>query len=642
MKTLLFVLGLTFFLAQVTSAQEQAGTVDGGKSAFYNLGQVLVSASKIEEYTSQTGSSVIVIDRKGIEAKEYHSVKEALSHEAGVDIASNSAFGGTTSVFLRGAPSGNTLVLMDGIRLYDPISTDASYDLANLMLDNVERIEIVKGPQSSLFGSDAMGGVINIITRRGRGKPTFHFFSEGASKRTFTEGFGISGGEGKFLYSAEGCRQDSKGISKARDGGERDEYQNNNFGSKFSYLPNEDIELGIKSSYVRTKMDLDSSPYSDDEDFWMKYENSLITLFGKQRISQVWSHNLDYSWLRNVRKYTDENEPTGPYGDVFKAWGQEANWQHTLDAGKMFSLPENIGDVIIPGFQYTYESAYERSNYGDLGRVRANREGYYIENRFSLNDKLFNTLAVRLDRHSRFGLHTTGRGTLSYLFNWGMRLKGSYGTGFKAPSLYQLFSDYGDSNLKPEKSWGYDAGLEQQLLKDRLSLGVTYFHNRFRDMIEFDSNAPNARVLFWPFGMFVNRGSAKTEGIEANLTWRPRDNLSAGYFFAYLKALDLSAQRHLIRRPNNKHGITVSYAPFKKLDLVFDATRNVKIYDEFAGNVNNRLKDYTLCNFAVTFHLNNNIDVYSRIENVFDEVYQEANGYNTKRRFLHWGLRGRF
>src|SRR3989338_5507041 len=440
----------------------------------YDLGQVLVSASRIEEYIAQTGSSAIVIDRKTIEKKKYLSINEALSLEAGVEIASNSAFGGSTSVYLRGAPSGHTLVLMDGIRLYDPISTDASYDLANLMLDNVERIEVIKGPQSSLFGSDAMGGVINIITRSGKGKPKFNFYFEGAPKRTFTEGLGIAGSIGKFYYSAEGSRQDSRGFSKARDGAENDSYQNNNFGGKFSYRPDENLEFGIKSSYIRSKMDLDDGAYADDVDFWNKYENSLITIFGEQRLNDRWSHNLDYSWLRNARKYTDNSDS---YWDTFKAWGQEVNWQHRINAGRIFSLPQNIGEVIIPGFQYTYEAGMERSNYGDLNRVNANREGYFIENRFSLDDKLFNTMAVRVDRHSRFGTQTTGRGTLSYLFGTGTRFKGSYGTGFKSPSLYQLFSNYGESELKAEKSWGYDLGLEQQLFKNRLSIGATFFYN---------------------------------------------------------------------------------------------------------------------------------------------------------------------
>ena len=610
-----------------------------GKTQTYDLGQVLVSASLIEEYAAQTGSSVMVIDRKKIEEKKYLSVKDALSLEAGVDIASNSAFGGSTAVYLRGAPSGNTLVLMDGIRLYDPISTDASYDLANLMLDNVERIEVIKGPQSSLFGSDAMGGVINIITRSGKGKPKFNFYFEGASKRTFTEGLGIAGSIGKFYYSAEGSRQDSRGFSKARDGAENDSYQNNNFGGKFSYRPDENLEFGIKSSYIRSKMDLDDGAYADDVDFWNKYENSLITIFGEQRLNDRWSHNLDYSWLRNARKYTDNSDS---YWDTFKALGQEVNWQHRINAGRIFSLPQNIGEVIIPGFQYTYEAGMERSNYGDLNRVNANREGYFIENRFSLDDKLFNTMAVRVDRHSRFGTQTTGRGTLSYLFGTGTRFKGSYGTGFKSPSLYQLFSNYGESELKAEKSWGYDLGLEQQLFKNRLSIGATFFYNRFREMIEFDSNKPNPKLLWWPFGMYVNRGSAKTEGIEASLLWRPIDQLFTTYTFAYVNAMDLTAQLHLIRRPNNKHIVTINYSPFDKLNLAFDAARNIKIYDNFAGNANNRLKDYTLCNFAISFHPNKNFELYSRIENLFSEVYQEVNGFNTKRRFLHWGIKGRF
>ncbi len=623
-----FILSRIFFPGDVGA--EQSG---------YDLGQVLVSASRVSEFVAQTGSSVRVIGREVFEQQHYSSVREALEGQLGVGVSSNSAFGGATSVYLRGAPSGHTLVLMDGARLYDPIATDASFDLANLSLDNVERIEIIKGPQSSLYGSDAIGGVVNIITRSGSGKPSLRVALERASQRTHTESLGSSGALGKFFYSFDVSRQDSRGFTKARDGLEPDEYQNSAFNGKFTYRPTQDFSVGIKSSYLRSKFDLDDGAYADDADFWSKYSNVLLTVFGEQRVNDIWGHSADFSWLRNVRKYTDDSDA---YWDCFKAWSKEANWQHTLDAAKWFGLPEGISDTLVPGFQYTYETGYERSNYGDLSRMRADREGYFIENKFGYQDRFFNTLALRLDRHSRFGKRLTGRATATYLFDWDMRLKGSYGTGFKAPSLYQLYSLYGDTALQAEKSWGYDCGIEQQFFKNKLQAGVTYFHNRFRDLIEYDMNKANPRLVWWPFGVYVNRGSAKTEGVETELRWAPREDFSAAYGFTYTHARDLQTMRHLLLRPNNAHRLSLTARLRGKASVSFAVTRNVKLYDNANGNPNYRLKDYTVCDFSVTVPVCRSVELYCRIENLFDETYQQVNGYSAKRRFLHWGLKGKF
>ena len=215
-ETYLWIMFLCFFILG------QGNTVTVEAASKYQLGEILVSASKTEEYTAETGSSVAVITRETIKQKKYKTVLEAVGNETGISTASNGGFGGATSVYIRGAESGHTLVLMDGVRLYDPISTNASYDLANLTLDNVERIEIIKGPQSSLYGSDAMAGVINIITRKGKGKTKVFASIEVASESTYTESLGVSGSTGKFHYSIETSRQDSDGISQARDGEEDD------------------------------------------------------------------------------------------------------------------------------------------------------------------------------------------------------------------------------------------------------------------------------------------------------------------------------------------------------------------------------------------------------------------------------------
>lgn len=613
-------------------------------SSHYQLGQVVVSASKVEEYIAQTGSSVVVVTNEEIEKKQYKTVLEAVQNQVGLSTASSGVTGGSASLFIRGADSGHTLVMMDGVRLYDPISTNATYDLSNLTLDNVERIEIIKGPQSSLYGSDAMGGIVNIITKKGKGEPKgFAYFSLG-SKDTYTEKLGTSGKFMNLNYSIEASRQDSKALSVARDGADKDKYERTTVSSKVGYNFSENLELGFQALYLRAQYDLDDGAWQDDPNYWMKYENILLTFFGNHNINDLWSHNFEYSWLRNIRQNFDDSDSidVGEYYRAwYKGWTQEVNWQHNFDAAMFFDADDNISDVIVAGAQWSYEAGREQSTYGDLAKVTSHNEGYFIENKFGLNDKFFNTMSLRLDDHSRFGTHTTGKLTLSYLFDSKTRIKASYGTGFNAPSLYQLFSDYGDTSLKAEKSRGVDVGLEQELLNGKLFFSGVFFNNRFKDLIEFDSWKVNANAP-WGYGMYVNRGSARTKGFETECRLKATDKLTLGYSFVYTEAINLQNKYQLVRRPNNVHNLTLNYN-MDKLNINFAVTRNMRIYDTFVfGQEPRRLKDYTVCDLALSYKQSESTELFAKVENIFDETYQEVNGYTVKPAFLTVGVKINF
>ncbi|MDD5069422.1 MAG: TonB-dependent receptor, partial [Candidatus Omnitrophica bacterium] len=429
-------------------------------------------------------------------------------------------------------------------------------------------------------------------------------------------------------------------------GKEKDAYQRTSINSKIGFSPNEDIDIGLSALYLRARYDNDDGAFEDDPNNWMKYENALIAFYVNNRIGNFLSQSLKYSWLRNVRQSFDDPDKTDTteyYRAWFKGWLQEAELSHTLDTSGYFNFSDNITDTTLAGLQYNHEAGKDFSVYGKTPRITSDNLGFFIENKIGLNEKLFNSIAFRLDDHSRFGSHLTGRTTLSYLLAKETRVKGSYGSGFNAPSLYQLFSDYGNPNLNPEKSWGYDLGFEQDFFSKQAQLGLTFFHNRYKDLITFDSLAPNPKIPYWPYGLYANKGSAKTEGVEVSLNYKISDNLRFGYDFTYTKALDLTDNIHLLRRPNNKHRLAVNYSPWNLLTIDFEIIRNVKIYDSFSyGAAPSRLKDYTVANLSLSYNLKENIEIYTKIENIFDELYQEVNGYSVKPRFYHFGITARF
>lgn len=620
---LILFLGINVFWVGSTSCEAQ-------ETQPQKIGEIIITASRIEESVKQTGSSVIVITREEIEKKQYMSVLEALKGKVGVGVASNGPFGGTTDIFLRGANAAHTLVMIDGARIYDAITADADYDLAHLPLDNIERIEIIKGPQSSLYGSDAMGGVINIITKKGQGKPKFFATAEVASKDTYSESLGGYGSLGKFNYSFDISHLISDGISKARDGAEEDSYERSSINSKMSYQLNDDLEVGLQGLYLYARTEGDDGAFQDDPNRLFKFENSLAVLFANNHVNDFWDQKLQYSWFRNVRWDSDDADAvdtTEANRSVFKGWVQEADWQHNVNLGEFFSFDENIEDTVILGFQYKHESGKSQSATGsDTALSSTHTAGYYFENKLGLDDKMFWTFALRTDDHSVFDLHTTGRSTFSYLFDTNTRLKGSYGTGFNAPSLFQLFSAFGNENLSAGTSWGYDIGLEQELFDQLISVSSVFFLQRFKDLIEFESLAVG----------YVNRGSARTRGIESELQYRPLENFTMQYGFTYMEAMDLENNTHLRRRPNLKHNISFDLDFWDKFNWNVDVTRNLKTFDRF------RLKDYTVVNMAFNYAINKNAKAYLRIENIFDETYQEINGFANLPRFFRVGTKVTF
>ncbi len=594
--------------------------------------EIIITASKIEEDVKQTGSSVIIITSEEIDRKRYASVLEALRRKTGIGSASNGPFGGSTDIFLRGANAAHTLVMIDGVRIYDAITADANYDLAHLPLDNVERIEIIKGPQSSLYGSDAMGGVINIITRRGQGKPRFFVSTEVGTKDTYVEALGGQGNIGKFNYSLDASHQVSDGISKARDGGEADSYEKSSISSKMSYQLNDDLEVGLQGLYLYARSEGDDGSFQDDPNRLFEFENSLATLFTNKHVNEFWDQKLQYSWFRNIRWDSDDKDRVDTTEDnrsKFTGRTQNADWQHTMNLSELFSLNENVADTLIFGFQYSHEYGESQSATGSTTALNTtNTAGYYFENKLGLDDKMFWTLAFRTDDHSRFGLHTTGRSTFSYLFETDTRLKGSYGTGFNAPSLFQLFSDFGNANLSAGTSWGYDVGLEQELFDNKVSVSALFFLQRFKDLIEFESLAVG----------YVNRGSARTRGIESEFEYRPLENFTIGYGFTYLEARDLENNRHLRRRPNLKHNISFDLAFWDQFNWNVDVVRNLKTYDPAAT----RLKDYTVVDMALNYAINADTNAYLKIDNIFDAIYHEIRGFTTAPRLFRVGAKVTF
>jgi len=606
-----------------------------------SLKEVVVTATKLDSDVHTVGSSVTVISGKELENKQKSSLIEALRSVASLDVVQN---GGTTSVFIRGAESGHTLVLLDGIELNDPSSANHSYDLSHMTVANIERVEIVRGPQSTLYGSDAMGGVINIITKQGKGKPTGSLSTEGGSFNTYNEKAGLSGGTDLLNYALGISRTDSDGISAAsRKYGnhEDDGYENTTVSSRFGITPSANFQADAILRYIKAKNDLDNAGGSGGDDPNFTAETEQLFLRTQARLimlDNLWEQKMGVSLGKIERDYQNKADAASANvrDTTYKGDSLKFDWQHnlyltdanTLTFGLETEKEQLDSDDTRGGTGWSSSSSIDKKE--------TRTSGYYVQDQISLWQCWNTTLGVRLDDHSRFGSQSTYRLASSYLVKpTGTRIKGSLGTGFKAPSLSQLYDPtYGNRELEPEKSIGWDFGVEQRLYLDWLSLELTYFDNSFRNMISYDP-------VTW---QNINLRKTESHGVEVALGAKPTTEMSLRAGYTYTDTEDKSTGKDLLRRPKNKLFCDLDYRLMDKAHVYLGLISVGKRYDidnSWPANTVT-LKRYNLVNVALSYDVTEHFQLTARVDNLNDAHYEEVYGYGTTGRAGYAGVRMSF
>ena len=457
MKRKIFIFMIVLFLTTTINgwAEEEKGF---GTS--YNLGEVIVSATRTQEYQAEVGSSTTVITSGEIEKIGKVTVAELLRSVPGVSVTQQGGgLGSFTQLYLRGGSPGHTMVMIDGVEVKYLMEHDGGFfDFAYLTTDNIERIEIIRGPQSTLYGSSAMSGVINIITKQGEGKPEFSISADAGSQNTFREMLGLSGSIEKINYSFSISRVDSDGISSAADGVEKDGCGITNVSSRLGFTVFDDSELSLVSRYTDAENDLDDGANQDDPNCSTAKEMFSSKIQFDQPLADWWEYKISFSFLNTERNYQDSADSVDTTEDSdswYKGDIKKIDWQHNF-------FPFDY-DTITCGFDYKEErgSSYYRSGtwVSKVNRKSVDNQGYYLQNQLKFWDEFFTTVGVRIDEHELFGTENTYKISSAYIIPLiGTRFKANWGTGFRSPSVYQLYSSYGDINLKPEESKNYDFG----------------------------------------------------------------------------------------------------------------------------------------------------------------------------------------
>ena len=602
---------------------------------------VVVTATRIATPVDQVGSAITVIDASDIAQRQERSLPDVLADAPGLNLVQTGGEGGQTSIFMRGANSNHVKVLVDGIDVSDPSSPNGAFDFGKFDGADIARVEVLRGPQSGLYGSDAIGGVINIITKDGNGPLSLSGGVEGGSFDTFNQDATVSGSDDHFHYRATLAHLHAGATPVTPldllPAGQRrndDYFDNVTASTKLGYDFSDHFGLGFVGRESDSLGDITGDAFNPVT--FLSFPSPTRTrLYTQSYDSRATAHlamgsfdqTLGVSYSSTVTSDMDPNNGSIPSSGNRIA----ADWQG--------SVPVADGETIVLGATTIRDAMHipvsagvtTNAGYGELQSSLPHLiEGVAINNSVSIRD----------DDNSRYGNHVTWHvAPVAAIASTGTRVHATYGTGFKAPSLEQLFQSFptlfffANPNLKPETSSGYDLGVDQKLFG--MEGGVTWFHNDIKNLIETNPVT---------FADDVNIGRARTEGLETYLAWQPIETLKLRADYTYTEAEDANLHEELVRRPKNK---VTGEARWQAMDALSLDARFLYIGSWIDGSRDfsvPRLNahPYWTAELAASYALTENLAVTARVNNLFDKSYEDPVGFLQPGRAFYAGLKVNF
>ena len=591
---------------------------------------VVVTATKTETPASQLGAAVTVITGEDIDTRRYPTVDEALRMVPGVEIRRSGSFGKTTSLSIRGANPNQVQVLVDGVRVKS--STTGQAELSDLSPELIDRIEVIRGPQSTLYGADAIGGVVNIITRRGQGPPSAWVTQEVGNYDTLRSTAGVSGSLKIFDYAVGLSHFESNGQFK--NDGVNQESVNLRLGVS---LPGQttvslatrwnQTDTGLPIEFVGTPNPI--VPTLLDPNTRQESETWTVSLGLQTRPVSWWGSELRLGRDWNKQAFIDPPDPYGcvpavfPFGPPcdfpgrFETDRREVEWLNHFHVGTW--------STSTFGIEYRHETANVQGT-SSFSPIAETVSGLF-QQQFRFFDRLFMSAGVRVEDNSVFGDSVTERGSLAYhIKEWGTRIRGGAGSGFRAPTFNDLFfPGFSSPNLVPEKSFSYDFGVDQSVWANRVRLGLTYFQTKFTNLITCCELIPT-----FPFVQQTNIGRARSAGIEFTSEVDLLDNLTASVNYTYTDTENLLTDRPLPREPRHRWNGRLAFEPVKRWLLWAEVHAVTRQFDT-NGDVYN--SGHTRVDLGTTVRILERrghvkyVDLTGRIQNVLDEGYAEVRGF---------------
>jgi len=599
--------------------------------------EIIVESTSINEEKIEPSRSSTVITSEDLKLQKVTNVADALNNVPGVTIVKQGGVGQTTSVFIRGARSEDTLVLIDGMDANDAMSPGCGFDFSSMSSENIERIEIYRGPQSVRFGSGALGGVINIITKEGTKDPSVSYLAEAGTYKTNRQVLATYGKKSDLGYSFSVDRYSTSGFSAASEkygASESDGAEVQSVSGKLGLSLSKTAKIQAALRYTNADIDIDTfgGPGGDDPNNKNKSEQLITGVSGSERFFEDrLKSTLGVYFAKIDRKGRNEPDAANPTDstDKFVSENRKIQSENELSLGEY--------STIRVGLQYRDESGYaDTISSGTPLNIDRKSQSIYGGSLTYLfeSDTWFFDVGARSDQSSAVNSISSFRTSIGRKFlTTGTKTYLSYGTGYKLPSLYQLHSIYGNQNLKHEDSNTFEITAEQKFAKNSV-LTLTAFSNHYQNYIDWDpSPSP---------GRYYNISKAKSTGFEIQVSSSVTQALTLSGSYSYLETKDDATGFKLLRRPQNSW---TAFANYKISDFeIFGQYLNRGEREDLDPALFTRINDpsYDLLSFGGTYEAKAYLKVFARIENAFDKKYEEVAGYGTSGRGFYAGISGDF
>lgn len=646
MKRKIFIAAAVFISSQ---SHAQTPVLANQQDSAKNLDEVVITATKLPVKQSQTGKVVTVIGKEQLEKSVGKTVAQVLNEQAGIIInGAYNATGNVQTVYMRGASSGRTLILLDGIPVNDPSMINNEFDLNLFSINDVERIEICKGAQSTLYGSDAIAGVINIITVKSDVTKPFNAKATTAfgSKGTLRGNIQLYGKAKNLTYTARYAKLKTDGFSSAHDSIGSKDYDNDGYNGdvvsaalQYQLIPV--LQVKTFMQYSRYKADIDAGVFADEKDYTI-HNSNLSSGFGVNFKKGIINFTANYQYGELKRKYLNDSldKPgfTSYEDNKYNGRTQFAEFYGSITAAKWLT--------VLAGSDYRWaamhQKYYSESMFGPYDPPAfdssLHQTSLYTSLFFSaLKNKLNVEIGGRTNNHSRYGNNTTYTINPSYSISKKWRVFGSIASGFKAPSIYQVFDQFsGNLDLQPERSVNYEVGVQQ--LHEKISSRLVYFHRDIKNGIDYD-------YVNFKYFNFVKQ---TVDGIELELAIKPVKNFSISANYTLLTGREYTQSRkstndtvysHLLRRPKHNINLGISYQFDKNLYAGINLKSVSSRYDVGGYQKDDVLLDsYLLLSAYAGYKLNEHLKFFADIQNITNRKFYDLRGYNSIPFLINGGL----
>ncbi len=634
MKKKIFI-AAAVFISSYAQAQED--------STNKTLNEVIVTATKFPVKQSETGKVVDVITQEQLQKNFGKSLGEVLNQQAGIIInGSDNNLGTNQTIYTRGASSANTLILFDGVPLYDPSGISSEFDLNNFALNNIEKIEILKGSQSTIYGSDAVAGVINIISKKSGGKPlNFNLDASAGSYGTYNGSISLSGTNGKGqTYFISYNKIQSNGFSSAYDSTgksnfDKDGFDQDVFQLNYGFKPFKKTTVRIYGKYNNNHADVDAGAFADDKDYTYHNGNTIAGISADYKIHSGFIR-LQYNYNRFNRSFVDDSTDVGGFSQYQK--GKYNGNSHFAEIYTSLALNKNIG--LLAGIDYRKNSSEQHYIYvPDYGfpalpisadTAKTNQFSTYASLILKANNGLQTEIGGRWNHHNIYGSNFTYSFNPFYLIANHYKIFANISSGYRVPSIYQLYSEYGNKSLKPEVSTNYEAGF--QYFSEKVNARVTGFVRDIKDVLFFYTDPATFS------SKYINADKQHDYGIETESTINFCKEFSASFNYTYvdgkISTKDFAGKDtsyfNLYKRPKNVFNVSLNYQPTKDLSLSAHLKTVSKAFEPQYMASAFELKSYYTLDVYGRYRFNKAFAVFANLQNITDQKYFVTRGFTTK------------